>query len=233
MAVKRREGPGVAFIDRLLPAPAGGGFAMTDYWVWGGSVVRGEDGNYHMFASRWPKHLPFMAAYQTHSEIVRAESKTPEGPYSFKEVVLGDRGSEYWDGRMTHNPTIHKSGDTFLLFYIGATYTGPKPDEEELVGGECPKPRESYSTIRIGLATAKSVFGPWRRRDEPILSPRPGKWDGTVVTNPAPCVLEDGRILLLYRESATTRSFVRRAAASSRTPASGAPATTTKCCPKI
>jgi len=187
----------MAFIDMIQPAPVGGGFAMEDYWVWGGSVTRGEDGFYHMFVSRWPHHLPFMLAYLNYSEVVRAVSRTPEGPYAFAEVVLGARGSEYWDGRMTHNPTIHKSGDTYLLFYIGLTYEGPSPGKDELQSGDCP----TRSRIRIGLATAKSVFGPWERRDEPVLSPRTGKWDGDVVTNPAPCVADDGRILLLYRSN--------------------------------
>ena len=41
-----------AFIDRLLPAPVGRGFAMKDYWIWDGSVIKGEDGKYHMFGSR-------------------------------------------------------------------------------------------------------------------------------------------------------------------------------------
>ncbi|MCH5600947.1 hypothetical protein [Niabella ginsengisoli] len=26
--------PGDSFIDRLLPAPVGGGFMMNDYWIW-------------------------------------------------------------------------------------------------------------------------------------------------------------------------------------------------------
>ena len=51
------------------------------------------------------------------------------------------------------------------------------------------------------MATSNSVAGPWNRRAEPILLPRPGKWDSTIVTNPAPCVLEDGKILLLYRSN--------------------------------
>ena len=102
---------------------------------------------------------------------------------------------------MTHNPTIHKRGDTYLLFYIGATYDGPGPSAEELWAGGTTKPAQSYASIRIGLATSKSVLGPWTRRDEPILRPRPDKWDSTVVTNPAPCVLADGRILLLYRSN--------------------------------
>jgi hypothetical protein len=189
----------MAFIDRILPAPVGGGFSMDDYWVWCGSVVQGEDGRFHMYAARWPKALPFFDGYKTHSEVVRALSDTPEGPYAFQKVVLPARGPDYWDGRMTHNPTIHKHGDTYLLFYIGATYDGPRPSAEELWQRTTRKPAASYASIRIGLATSTSALGPWTRRDEPILRPRPGKWDSTVVTNPAPCVLDDGRILLLYR----------------------------------
>ena len=42
----------MAFIDRILPAPKNGGFSDPDYWIWGASVIKGEDGNYHLFASR-------------------------------------------------------------------------------------------------------------------------------------------------------------------------------------
>jgi len=191
----------MAFIDRLQPAPVGGGFSMDDYWVWCGSVIRGEDGRYHMFASRWPRTFPFFEGYVIGSEVVRAVSDRPEGPYRFAEVVLGDRGEGFWDGRMTHNPTIHKAGDTYLLYYIGATFAGPRPTAEQLVAGDTSVTGPCYSTIRIGLATAGSVFGPWRRQDRPVLEPRPGKWDERIVTNPAPCVLEDGRVLLLYRSN--------------------------------
>jgi len=191
----------MAFINRVRPAPVGGGFAMDEFWVWCGSVIQGDDGRYHMFAARWPKELPFFDGYKTHSEIVRAVSDTPEGPYAFQEQVLPARGPEFWDGQMTHNPTIHKAGDSYLLFYIGATYPDPRPTAKELWDGGLTKPNDSYRTIRIGLATAPSVLGPWTRRDEPILLPRPGKWDGSVVTNPAPCVCDDGRILMLYRSN--------------------------------
>ena len=46
-----------SFIDKLLPAPIGGGFQMEDYWIWGSSVIKGEDGKYHMFADRWAKSI--------------------------------------------------------------------------------------------------------------------------------------------------------------------------------
>ena len=193
-----------SFADRLLPAPVGGGFSMEDYWVWCGSVIRGEDGLWHMFAARWPKKLPFFEGYLTHSEIVHAVASAPAGPYAFREVVLPARGERFWDGQMTHNPTIHKQGDTYLLFYIGSTYRGaqppvPEPGSQDYLHYKSPK--ECYGNIRIGLATSKSVNGPWERRDVPILEPRPGKWDNQIVTNPAPCVRADGSILLIYRSN--------------------------------
>ncbi|MBT3380423.1 MAG: glycosyl hydrolase family 43 [Lentisphaerae bacterium] len=186
-------------IERILPSPVNGGFRMENYWVWCGSAIRGEDGRFHLFAARWPKHLPFFEGYQVYSEVVRASSDTPEGPYQFEEVVLPDRGAEFWDGRMTHNPTIHRCGDKYVLFYIGATFEGEKPTAEELADGATAVTRASYSSIRIGMAVADSVRGPWARPDAPCLRTRPGKWDGSVVTNPAPCVLDDGRILMYYR----------------------------------
>ncbi|OGV63037.1 MAG: glycosyl hydrolase family 43 [Lentisphaerae bacterium RIFOXYA12_FULL_48_11] len=173
---------------------------MEEYWVWCGSVIKGEDGKYHMFSSRWPKKYPFFEGYVFYSEVVRASSEKPEGPYKFEEVVLPVRGEQFWDGRMTHNPTIHKSGDTFLLYYIGSTYTGDAPGVDELKSGKA-KLGRSYDNIRIGLATSRSVRGPWQRRDRPILEPRPGKWDGKVVTNPAACVRKDGSVLLVYRSN--------------------------------
>jgi len=190
-----------AFIDRVLPAPVRGGFSLPDYWVWGGHPVLGEDARYHLFVSRWPKQRPFFRGYIVSSEVVRAVADTPEGPYEFQEVVLPARGVEYWDGRMTHNPTVRRYGDTLVLFYIGATFEGPIPTAQELSSPECRVPDQTYSTIRIGMATSNSVFGPWERLDAPVLLPREGKWDCNVVTNPAPCVCEDGGILLYYRSN--------------------------------
>lgn len=190
--------------DRLRPALLGCGLSMEDYWVWCGSVIRGEDGRYHMFASRWPKSLPFWAGYAVASEVVRATSDSPAGPYEFREVVLPARGEQFWDGRMTHNPTIQKSGDTYLLYYIGATYDGPVPTGQKLLVDRSVANR-SWSSIRIGLATANSVDGPWTRRAEPILGPVGGSWETNVVTNPAPCVDDDGSVLMIYRTSLDKR----------------------------
>ena len=198
--------PITPFSERILPAPKGKGCWQDDYWVWCGSVAEGEDGRYHMFAARWPKQYPFFQGYLAASEVVRASSDDPLGPYTFEEVVFADRGSEYWDGRMTHNPFIVKYGDEYLLFYIGSTYEGPRPTREKMVefrnksGGH----GEAFpwiGSIRIGMARSNSVFGPWNRPDSPTLDSSPGSWDNRKITNPAPCILPDGRILLYYRGS--------------------------------
>jgi hypothetical protein len=202
----------VAFSSRLLPAPRHGGFAMDGYWVWCGSAIRGEDGRYHLFASRWPKFegVPMSWPYTSYSEVVRAESATPVGPFEFKEVVLPARGAGFWDGRMTHNPTIHKVGNKYLLYYIGSTYEGEPPTAEEMRHPEFrSKNVERWKAIRIGLAVSESLHGPWQRFDRPVLAPRPDHWDHTIVTNPAPCVMPDGKIFMLYRSIACPKTKAR------------------------
>jgi len=189
------------FFERLGPAPVGGGFAMEDWWVWCGSPARDDDGRCHLFASRWPHSLRFFEGYLLRSEVVHATADRPEGPYTFQDVVLPARGGDWWDGKMTHNPTIHRQGDRWLLYYIGSTYPGDiPPDDADLPEGY-DRSRQSWRNIRIGLATAPSPDGPWTRLDEPVLRPRPDRWDSLVATNPAPTVREDGTVLMIYRSS--------------------------------
>lgn len=192
----------------LRPVPRSGGFRMEGYWTWDGSVIRGEDGRYHMFASRWPKKYMMHPGWLFLSEVVRASSDTIEGPYEFEEVVLGPRDKSYFDGRMTHNPSIRKVGDTYLLFYIGVTYAADLPEDPTKMPTEnihstdlwC---REIWQRKRIGMATSKSIFGPWKRSDEPVLKPRIGKWDRGTTSNPSPFVMPDGSIYLAYKSGYT------------------------------
>ena len=59
------------FAGHLEPAPVGGAFKMKEYIVWGGSVTKGDDGRYYMFASRWPKSVG-MRNWVVNSEVVLA-----------------------------------------------------------------------------------------------------------------------------------------------------------------
>ncbi len=183
--------------DLMLPAPCGAGFEMEGYWVWCGSVVKGDDGRYHMFASRWPQTLPMHPGWLLASEIVRASSDKPDGKYKFEEVVLPARGAQYWDGRSTHNPHIMKIGKKYVLYYTGMTH--PFSDISGEVSCSDPRVITSRASKRIGIAVSDSVFGPWQRFDTPVLNTRPDKFDNFLTTNAAPCVNENGEILLIYK----------------------------------
>ncbi|TKG95581.1 hypothetical protein EYV94_09080 [Puteibacter caeruleilacunae] len=190
----------VAFVDRILPAPKGGGFQDDDYWIWGASVIKGEDGKYHMFASRWTKEVGF-GNWVSNSEVVRAVADTPVGPYVFQEVVLPVRGPQFFDGMCTHNPRIIKYRDQYLLYYFGTTYDFPMPDKANPTVSE-DNWRKAWMNKRIGLAISNSVFGPWKRLDKPVIEPRPGHWDASITSNPAPAVdPKTGKILLMYKSS--------------------------------
>ncbi|WP_206672771.1 glycoside hydrolase family protein [Algibacter lectus] len=185
----------------LDEAPIDGGLQMEDYWVWGSSVIKGDDGLYHMYASRWPKMLPFHPGWMVASEIVHATSKTPEGPYQFQDVALGDRGTQFWDGKSCHNPKIVKYKDTYILYYMGSTHpfeavTEANVSDFDLSSKWCIAARWGK---RIGIATSKSPNGPWKRQNEPVLEVEPNSYYSFLTSNPSPLIKEDGSVVLLFK----------------------------------
>lgn len=201
MSADEGAGEEMAFslMDRMLPAPMNGGFRMEGWWIWCGSVIRGEDGRFHLFASRWPKTLPMHPGWLLRSEIVRASADIPEGPYTFEETVFPARGAEYWDGRSTHNPHILRYGDKYLLYYMGTTHPFTEPQPGGIVEADDCRVICARANKRVGLAVADRICGPWTRLDAPILPTRPGRFDSFLTSNPAPCIREDGSVLLVYK----------------------------------
>jgi len=184
----------------MMPVNQGSGFKMENYWVWCASVVKGEDGQYHMFASRWKKDLPFHPGWLLGSEVVRAVSKDPQGPYKFAETVLPDRGAQFWDGKITHNPHIIKHQGRYLLFYTGSTHPFSDSEVQENTSAVVTVARAGK---RIGIAVADSVYGPWKRFDKPAIDVDCHGFDNFLTSNAAPCVLDNGDILVVYK----TRSY--------------------------
>lgn len=173
-------------------------FESEGYWVWGSSVVKGEDGKYHMFVSRFPKSLPFHPGWMVASEIVHAISDVPQGPYKFSDVALPARGSQYWDGRSTHNPRILKQNGKYYLIYMGSThpFADPTYDQLTLDSKWCIVGR---SNKRIGMAVANSPYGPWKRMDEPILKTKPNTFYSFLTSNPSPVIQEDGSVMMIFK----------------------------------
>lgn len=188
-----------SLIDRMSPVSVNAGFAMKDYWIWCGSVIKGDDGRYHMFASRWKKTLPMHPGWLLESEIVRASADTPDGEFQFEEIVLEARGAEYWDGRSTHNPHIIKWNNKYVLYYMGTTHPFTDVKDVENITLDDPRVICARANKRIGVAVSESIYGPWERMDEPVLDVRPKYFDNFLVSNPAPCIMPDGKILLMYK----------------------------------
>ena len=158
--------------------------------IWGCSPIIGPEGKTHLFVARWPQETGHEGWY-TDSQITHYVGETPEGPFQFSEVVFEGTGKDTWDKYAPHNPTIHKVGDTYALFYIANT-------------GKEQRPRNQ----KIGLATSKSLYGPWKKagKDGLILSPPS---DSTYyncnstngVVNPAFLQHPDGRFFLYFKSN--------------------------------
>jgi hypothetical protein len=97
----------------LLPASPSAGYTRTGYASWGGSVVQEpSDKKWVMYLAEMDLHCG-LSSWSTNSRIVRAESSTPGGTYTFKEVAKK---------RFAHEPTIigPTSEGYYLLFHVGA-----------------------------------------------------------------------------------------------------------------
>ncbi len=180
---------------QLAPVSKTSVFESEQWSHWGGSVVKGDDGLYHMLYSRWPKKLGW--AWVTDSEIAHATAASPLGPFTHKDVALPRRGKERWDGWCTHNPTVHKFGDKYYLYYMGNTGDGVitgTPNKEQLNWTH-------RNNQRIGVAVADSPAGPWTRMDKPMLdiSNDDSAWDSLVTSNPSVCQKPDGSFLMVYK----------------------------------
>lgn len=141
----------------------------------------------HVFYSRWPNTTPH-TGWLWCCEIAHAVADNPYGPYRFVDVALKGRGAGFWDNATIHNPTVHKIGGHYVMYYLGSSGTGDTP-WTDLVASQ-----------RVGMAVANSLDGPWIRQDQPLILPgAPGSWDDMMTTNPAYLQGPDGKHWLFYK----------------------------------
>ncbi len=200
------------FRDRLASISPENILKTDGYYNWGASIIKGEDGSYHLFYSRWKKELKF-TAWLTHSEIAHAVSNSPSGPWEYQETVLQSRGPGHWDAITAHNPKIKRFNGKYYLYYI-STNLGDQPyNEEDLV--ETAQVGYSHSNWKIlrpnqrtGVAVAETLDGPWVRQDKPLIEP-----SGPIVTltvNPAVTQGNDGRYYLVVKgDKPNEERFIR------------------------
>jgi len=157
----------------IQPIPATAKFIFDTSCICCGTLVKSHiDQKYHLYYSRWSRKLG-MNAWVTHSEIAHAVSDSPFGPFEFKNVALPAKGEKYWDGLVTHNPTIHYFNGKYYLYYMGNTGDG-KPTCNSL---NC----THRNNQRIGVAFADDPNGPWTRFNEPVIDVSKMPFGGPVV----------------------------------------------------
>ena len=181
----------------VQPVPNTNKFIDPGHYVWCGSVTKGDDNKYYMLYSRWPLSHGF-ESWPISSEIAVAVADKPGGPFQFVKLALAARGTKFWDGSATHNPSITKYKGKYYLFYMGTSCDAPI------------KNNESYThnwwlyrnTQRIGVAVADHPLGEWKRMDKPVLdiSKDSSAHDALMVSNPAATFDQKGRVILLYKQ---------------------------------
>jgi len=166
-------------------------FAEDGYYVWGASVIKGDDGLYHMFYSRWKEEYGFNA-WVTHSEIAHATAEKPGGPFKFVDVALSPRGPEFWDGLTTHNPTVHKFDGKYYLYYMGTTGDGVNMQDLNFI---------HRNNQRIGVAWSEDPNGTWQRLDKPLVDVSQDELadDALMASNPSVTKMRDGKFLIVYK----------------------------------
>jgi alpha-L-fucosidase len=204
------------FKDRFEPPGAENIFKTEGYYNWCSSIIKGEDGKYHLFYSRWPKKYTFLS-WLTHSEVAHAVSDSPAGPWEYKETVMQSRGKGHWDAITVHNPKIKKFDGKYYLYYVSTNLGDKDYTEEELIETA----RTGYNhpnwkmylrpNQRTGVAVAESINGPWKRMDQPLIEP-----SGPITTltvNPAIDKGKDGRYYLIVKgDKPDVTGFIRNQA---------------------
>ena len=173
------------FANRLKPL--GRILELEGYFVWGTSPIVDADGKIHVFFSRWDSSKG-MGGWINSSEIAHAVAEKPEGPYYNIETILAPRGEGFFDATTCHNPHIQFTDGKYCLFYIGNS-------------------NKKTNTKRIGLATADSLLGPWKRPDKPLLEAgESDAWDDHCTSNPSFLKHPSGQYWLYYK-SWNTREY--------------------------
>jgi len=196
----------------IQPLSKEGIFRDTAYYNWGGSIIKGDDGNYHLFYSRWKREYTF-AGWLTFSEIAHAVSNKPTGPWRYHETVLQGSGKGNWDEITAHNPKIKYFEGKYYLYYIATNFAGKDYTNQTLMATNGKSLADENRRLlrenqRTGVAISNSLHGPWRRLDHPIIEP-----SGPIVTltvNPAITKGTDNHYYLIVKgDKPNETKFIR------------------------
>eukprot|EP01065_Artemidia_motanka_P041135 TRINITY_DN5279_c2_g1_i1.p1 TRINITY_DN5279_c2_g1~~TRINITY_DN5279_c2_g1_i1.p1 ORF type:complete len:514 (+),score=143.63 TRINITY_DN5279_c2_g1_i1:56-1543(+) len=168
---------------------------------WGGAVLRGDDGKYHMWAAEMTEHCG-IGAWGQNSRIIHAVSSTPGGSYNRTQVV--------WDV-FSHEPEVVKGPNGEYVMYFTATFPGRKHGDCKCCqsGSKCdgstgptdcggfqkgePSLRHPDDSSPSWVSYAQSPDGPWSTPQQIFKG-----YEGSD-TNFAPVILKNGSLVAIWR----------------------------------
>ncbi|MFV0506874.1 MAG: glycoside hydrolase family protein [Bacteroidales bacterium] len=168
---------------------------IPDMFVWGASVLKGDDGKYHMVFATWESGdtiPPFTDSWVLHSKLGYAVSDFPDRGFEYKKIILRGRrfdgDSIAWDSQMVTNPHLKTFNGKYYLYFVGAN--DPKVQQGKcLVRGAVNKRNRVQQSQQIGVIEFDSFAdleaGIFKRPNSPILSPRTRVKPDNIV-NPSP-----------------------------------------------
>ena len=83
------------------------GIEDATHSYWGGNIIKGDDGKYHIYVSGWSSVDYGHMAWSSASRVYHIKSNNVWGPYEY----VNDIGPG-------HNSEIYKTGDTYVIYHI-------------------------------------------------------------------------------------------------------------------
>ncbi len=200
---------------RIDKVDSAGIFQQDGYYVWCTSVIKGKDGKFHMFYSRW-KHgkrtldgdsmnhiFNGFRGWNKYSEIAYAVADNIKGPYKYVKTILkGDGDRNKWDRFTMHNPHVRKFGKYYYLYYISNNYDSTLYKGNTTFTKDWKHWLQYNSTQKIGVLKFKNMNdlldGNYERSANPLMKPDSVR-TFEVTTNPTVTQGPDGRYYMMYK----------------------------------
>ncbi|TNJ41461.1 glycoside hydrolase family protein [Tamlana fucoidanivorans] len=152
-------------------------FHDDEYFNWGSTIIKSDDGKYHLFYDQMPRKHGF-CSWLTDGIVSRAVSDSPTGPWKKVQEVLKARGGSFWDQYTVHCSKAYKFDGKYYLYYMSTNSGNMNLTQEQLeeIRHTGWKPGNLRNMLRlnqrIGVAVSDNIEGPWKRFDRPVFEPQ-------------------------------------------------------------
>lgn len=102
----------------VVPRFVDNGIESPSISFWGGNIIKGDDGMYHLFVCGWPENSPKGHMFWSKSTTFHATSTSLSGPYKIENSI--GKG---------HNPEAYRLEDgRYLVYVIDGYYIADNPN---------------------------------------------------------------------------------------------------------